>query len=499
MIGSAMRFCGLARGHRAWLVLAAVACTVGVRVYLARRTCIGVDGVKYVASARAMHDGAFHRALAGVVPPGYPAAVAATYGLTGEWERAGITVSIVASAATVVPLAAVARLCGLAGPALAGTLFGFAVSPSPAFYGAQVRSEALYGLLLAIAVWAAAAALVRGRASLSVAGIASGVSYLVRTPGIGLGLALAGGIRWADRTRISVGQAALVALITVAAAAPYVLYLHADTGRWMLSRQDAKVLADGISVANGEAANSALTPSVLGVIAARSGAFKRKLLVDSWRTFYVYAKCLYYLFVPFLVIGFVAARTHYPAVHRLLLVLHVVQLAACALVFVGRRYYAPIVPLSMVWCGTGFGIVWDRLERHGVWVARATAAGLAAFVLVGPHGTLLLHGDAECGYVRSFGEAIAYADHATPVIAARDIRVPFYAGGRRAAVEFPLDVQAVDHLLDGGAGWLVVQDGDLAADAPARVSAAGERLTLVREARAGQRRRVRLYRIDVGR
>src|SRR5579875_3589450 len=164
-------------------VLLALGCALALRLGVAARgEVISADGVQYLEAAHLLRAGAWQRALASFYPPGYPAVVAAVEPVVGGWERAGRAVSVIAGALGVVPLAGIAELAGLDDVAFAAALFGFALAPYPARYAADVRSEAFYGVLLLLAVWAAAVALLGGgRLAPVLAGLARGSASCCRS------------------------------------------------------------------------------------------------------------------------------------------------------------------------------------------------------------------------------------------------------------------------------------------------------------------------------
>lgn len=454
-------------GDRAALA-AAVAVALVLRVVLALRSeAISVDGVQYVEAAQRFASGEWRSGLASFYPPGYPAAVAAAHAVIPDWETAGVVVSLVAGLLALAPLAAIARRAGLGGPAFAATLVGLALAPYPARYAAMVRSEALYALLVLLAV---AAVLRSGAGWLLAGGALSGAAYLVRPEGLGLAVPLAA---WAARTR-SARAAGLVVCAAMLVAAPYVVYLRADTGAWVVSRKAANVVSLGIHAATGrgdvvtQAASD--RTGLVDVVRHRSGAYLRKVAIDLWRTVGAFAECLSPLLVPFLLLGLWLGRRGFADVHRLLGATVVFYLVALALLYVDRRFYTALVPLALVWCGAGFGWAWSRAGRAAPALALVVAA-----LLVGK----AVHDREGAGYVRRIGTEIARRTEGRPVVAAADLRVAWYAGGRRVDVLFPLDAVRLVPILEGGADWLVVSDGDLTREARTLLEERAGRLELV--------------------
>lgn len=440
--------------HRG-LVLAAATLAVLVRGDLVlRRETISVDGVQYVAAARQFGAGAWRRGLASFYPPGYPLAIAAVTRLAGDAERAGLLVSAVSGVAAVWPLAALGVRAGLSTVGLGATLVGFAVSPYPARYAATVRSEALYGLLLLLAVWAVVAARDAQRTRLAAGGgVAVAAAYLVRPEGLFLALPLAAVLR----------QPRLVAVFVLAAglgAAPYVAYLRHDTGRWLVSRKAANVLSLGIheSVGAGEVVSQHESDSVpLGRVLMESrGVLARKLAHDGLKTFASFAECLHFVYLPFVLLGLWQLGRTPGTVWRATHAVVWFYVAFFAAVYVDRRFYNGIVPLALLWGGVGAATARARWlpDRRGATAIAGTV--LAATILA---KTLYVRDAAA--WVRAAGAAVRRAGGSGQRIAAADLRVSYYAGGWPVDVQFPLGAAALSGVMDGPARWLVVRDRDV--------------------------------------
>ena len=486
-----------ARGPSRAIALAAAAAVaaLGVRLDLARRRdCISADGVPYVAAARAFHRGDWARGLASFHTPGYPLAIAAAYPLAGDWERAGIAVSLAAGVASVVPLAGLARLAGLEGPALAATLAAFVVTPYPAGYASKVRTEALYALCVLVALWAAAAAALRGRpGAAAVAGVATGLAYLARPEGLALVVPLGAWLAGTLGRPHGLRAAAVVALGAAVVAAPYVLHLRRDTGRWMVSRKSAAVLSHAIDSATGEAqtvgqAESDRTP-LREVLAGRWSLYARKVAIDAWRAVVALARAVYPAFVPFAVLGVALGRRRAPALTRLLAAVAGFYLVFYALTHPGTRFFTAVALALLVWCGAGLADALARARARGpVWAAALVVVVLAATL---PETFRV---ENSCAYTRTLGETIARLDPGRPRVAAADFRVAFYAAGRYEPLPGRLDPAGL-RALAGRAGWLVALDGDLG-PAARRLLEAGGRGPLASAPTSGGKRTARLYRLD---
>jgi len=470
-----------------------------LRLYLASQVdSISSDGVRYVETARHFYHGSWREGLTAFDPPGYALAIAAAYPLFHDWERAGTAVSLVAGMLILAPLLGFLRVCRVRGPGLAATMIGFALCPYPARYASVVRCEALYGLLFMVAVWAVASYLVKERRwFLVVAGGAAGLAYVVRPEGIGLTLACGAAIGLAFRDagrRLAAAfkPFAIVTLIALAVATPYVVYLKSDTGRWTLSRKAANVVSLGIKTATGEGVlieqAESDRQSFLGVVSKQFHLFARKLAVDSVRTFIAFADCLYYAYVPFLLIGIAIGRDRFGSVNWLLHVIIWFYLATFAIMYVDRRFYTALTPLAMVWSGAGFVWLWKWLaERQRT----RTAIVVAAVVLAAILGKVLRIPRAD-QYARPLAREIARLTHGGAVVA-RVPQVAFYAGTKPSRSKFPIDRMQLSPWLESPETWLVVTEGDLTPDAESMLSwsPAARLISTVTE----KKNVVRLYRL----
>jgi hypothetical protein len=297
------------------------------------------------------------------------------------------------------------------------------------------------------------------RALLPLGGVAIGLGYLVRPEGLGLVLPLGAWLVSTHRPRAAV----VVALVAAVVAAPYVGYLRHDTGHWMVSRKAANVLTTGIEAAVGGAdvvsQRESSSAAVMAVLRSQWRAYLKKLAVDSGRTFVAFAECLFLVWVPFLLLGIWRGDVRRGPVNGLLHRVVWFYVVLFALIYVDRRFYTALVPLAMIWCGSGLAWAGARAAARG----RAAAVALVAVVFAVALGAAVRVSDAA-GWTRELGAVIARQGAQRPLVAARDLRVAYYAGGRQVEVRFPLDAARVLPLLDGGADWLVVEDGDITPD-----------------------------------
>jgi 4-amino-4-deoxy-L-arabinose transferase-like glycosyltransferase len=210
------------------------------------------DGPIFIGLAEAMAEGEWARALSHEYHPLFPALIAVFHSLIGDWERAAVAVNVIGGTAAVACLygfsrAAFGRTAAFAAAAI------LTVHPYAINFTGDVQSEGLYLGLFLGAVWALWLGL--RSASLGaavVAGLLSGLAYLTRPEGIGLlavGGALAGWYflrrSWPRRRAVTWG--ALLFLSAALVAAPYVLWLRAETGVWSVTQKKSVGWVTGLS------------------------------------------------------------------------------------------------------------------------------------------------------------------------------------------------------------------------------------------------------------
>ena len=177
--------------QRAWQRWRAPAALVGlsaiVRIGAAVQTAaIFNDGPSFLRLAALFHQGLFAQALAHAYHPLYPLIVSLLAPWVGDFERAGVVVSVTAGSLAVLGLYAFLVRAFDRRVAVGGGIL-FALHPYAASFSADVQSEGLYFALFLAAVacvWRALEEALPHRAAL--AGAVAGAAYLVRPEGLGV-------------------------------------------------------------------------------------------------------------------------------------------------------------------------------------------------------------------------------------------------------------------------------------------------------------------------
>ena len=206
---------------------------------------IDTEGAEYARIAENLVSGSGYRGIATpgkelMFPPLFPFLIAATSALTRNVELAGRLVSVWMGTLLVLPIYFIGRhLYNRKAAYLAAALI--ACHPLLVNFSATVYCETTYLTLLLTAVyWSFRALRLRTARTFILAGGSFGLTYLTRPEAvIYLVFALALTLVYVSRTcRQDLSKAALRAiwlpLAFLVFAAPYILWLHAETGQWRL-------------------------------------------------------------------------------------------------------------------------------------------------------------------------------------------------------------------------------------------------------------------------
>jgi len=420
--------------------------------------CISSDGPVYAEVAARYFAGDWQGGLGHLYQPLYPVAMAGAYAVVGDWERAGQLVSVLASSLAILPLWFLTRRLFGERAALAAALI-YALSPYPVRLSADVLTTGLYLALTLLALWAAVAGFGTWRPGWCLlAGLAAGLSYLVRLDGIVLGALLAGwSVVWrprewrAEPRRRALAVAAL-GLALAATAGPYLIYLRLDTGTWMVSRKTpVAYLQTSLSIPDFVAVTKPLDPvpeqndpthPSAPEQAPASGGFAYKWFSALRRVLHESAETCPWQALPLLAAGLWAAFARGPRRLETLFVLSI-PLAFEAALWVfsashqreSKRYTTPILVWLLPWFGLGTAWLGDQAARRcGSDARRAFAVVLAIALLSLAPKTCQPIGGGRSGEKNA---GVWIRDHATtrpPVIVTNVPRSGFYAGGTMVAL-----------------------------------------------------------------
>lgn len=446
--------------------LGALVLTLAVRLYLFENYyTINNDGVLYIEAARHFWEGAWREGLASFEPPLFPLMIAAVYPLMGDWELAGQFWPLVLGVMILAPLFALLRSVYGSRVGQIGVFF-YALSPYLARLSVHVRSEIPYIFLLLIVLFFLQRSLDKQRLlPLFFAGLISALAYLIRPEGMGIVLVAALFMLYRARGRRRSGRAGLqvaaLSLGFVVFSLPYPLYLHRDTGSWMISRKTTFVLSSGLAEydpsVNFDGADDSVEPGVVALIAQRPFVYAQKVIFDIPRSAGVYLEAVHYSYIPFLFVGwFYFFRGRFWEKQDFLFFFCVVfYLLAFAALTPNRRFTVPLVPLSLGWVAVGYEAVTGYLRSR--WARRArllTGIAIVAFLAGTLPKTLQSIGQEKL-FLREAGLYLRGMP-GNPNIFTTDSRVAFYARGKNRV--FRVEPKARRDFLNTGEGDYLALD-----------------------------------------
>jgi 4-amino-4-deoxy-L-arabinose transferase-like glycosyltransferase len=398
-------------------VVALVALALAVRLalaFLAPRV-IRWDEPDYLTLARNLVTGAGFQ-VAGMpelhYTPLFPLAAGVAYLVLGNLQWASNTVYIVAGALLVVPVYALARgLFGGRSARVSGVLIAFApaLAAWPLYWGTM--TEPLYLLLVFSGIYFTWRAAVSGGVwRFAAAGLFFGAGYLTRPEGV-MYLALAGVVLLAAviwrRTRAARALGLLAAFVVAAALAlvPYQVYLHARTGQWMLSGKLGVTYDIGRAVLASDAeeydrVTASLDSTGKRILWYSPERFERDVTTEivsdpagdirriganlgalntAWFDPSVFPQ---WLLVPVGLAFLAAPWTRKTAAREVFWAIWLLPLAAFLPFHVETRFFAPAVPITLVWVARGLVGLGDWLRGTVREAARGRMAGCVAAALV---------------------------------------------------------------------------------------------------------------------
>ena len=205
------------------------------------------DGPLFLAIARAIDAGDWASALSHPYHPFYPMAIHWMQRLIPNWEQAAVAVSILSGGISVAAMVGLVREFVGKGLALCAGLL-LAVHPYAIAFSSDVQSEGIYSAFFLGGMFFVARASTRQSWLYAlIAGLCSGVAYLIRPEGLGVAVIGCGLAAWFYLRRgwplPRVGVWVLALLVGAAVVlTPYVVQLHEITGQWTLT-QKKSVLA----------------------------------------------------------------------------------------------------------------------------------------------------------------------------------------------------------------------------------------------------------------
>ncbi len=213
---------------------------------------ISRDSVDYIALSQHFARGEYKELLAHDYHPLYQSLIGLLGMVMGDFETAGYIISIIMGSLAVIPLYYLGRNIFGETAGLVGA-FLFVFHPYMVRFSADVLTDPTYLCFFLSALWFGYCGLEgRGTRWFILSGVFGGLAYLTRPEGIGVvglvGLWIIGGsilnLRQNWWSMIGKGMTVLVAFLIFAM--PYIIYLHEETGRWILTKKKSVGVLIGI-------------------------------------------------------------------------------------------------------------------------------------------------------------------------------------------------------------------------------------------------------------
>ena len=495
-----------------FLVLAAVA----IRVMAAlTRQMIQLDEANYVSMAKNLAAGLgpedITRTTATHFSPLLPLFIAGAAVLTRSYVFAAYAVVTVFGGLILIPTYLLgaelaSRRVGLMAAAL------MAVTPLFVDYSSRVYSESVYIFFMLMGI-VFGYRMLRDRSTLAalLAGAAVGLAYLTNPSGIYYAVALAGLavaaglVRRAWRPMLRVLAAFL--LVFMVCAAPYVLFLHGQLGKWTY---DGKMNGGNIysSLHNISANTFDWDKNLLSLNAGDTQLKVQTLPEDDLLSFFVHhpvsaakvfvrqsdafyarelAKVIPLWLLPLLGLGlFASGWSRRRALNVGYLLLMMGPVVVILAMYAHDRFFMPFLPLVMIWVAEGwsrlagwgqetvsqvFAPPWrEPLRRWAPWLIGA--AVLLPLLVFSAYNTL--RQSYPVGY-RDAGEYIRQAAGGGKRVMSREYSAAFYANGTAVLLPYAAYDRTTDYARKEHVDFLVIGSRELADWRPA----------LMRLARAG--------------
>ena len=369
------------------LLLLAVAFSLRLYAVLAAKG-IAIDGAYYGFMARDFLEGDYVKGLAPAFHPFYPLLIALIAPDTAHVEIAGRLVSLIFGTLTLVPLYYLFKEAVGEKEAILGGLF-YCFHPYLVTYSGMLLSEATYWGLLTLSIYLFWIGLSRRRAfELLTSAAFLGMAYLTRPEGLGylivflIWVVIYGGVKeeWFRKTVLAGGLVVIFSIFFV----PYVLHIHQETGRWLISKKavesqvgylskegvESQIRYFSSAEDKGDQVKAGPTEGSPAVSTGLRGFFYRLPF-----TAYAYLRAYYATLWIFLFFGLIRTarrRGKGELFLATLVLLHVVSLAA--VIHSTERFSVPVVAFSLFWAGAGVGELTRVLQKLGVskpgsWVA----------------------------------------------------------------------------------------------------------------------------------
>jgi len=352
------------------ILLLLIGISFGLRLYaILMAQGIAYDSAEYGFIARDFLKGHFIKGLSSPAPPFYPFLISLFSLDTIHVEIAGRLISLFFGTLTIIPLFYLVKEAIGQKEAIFSALF-YSFHPYLVTYSGMLLTEATYWGLLILSVYFFWTGLKKERVGrMTLSGFFLGLAYLTRPEGIGyvfiylIWIIVDGGLKkkWLKRF-ILIGSLILTVFIFVI---PYILYIHQETGQWLISKKAVETQSQFLKESVGEVdplksieQNKPIKKN-FGILRITQNIVKYLPFV-----IYHYLRAYHFSLWLFLFFGLIRVKrkvTAYELFLASLVLFHLFSLSTFLPSTI--RLSVPVIPLSLFWAGLGILEIKRYLEK----------------------------------------------------------------------------------------------------------------------------------------
>lgn len=350
------------------LLLLGIAC--GLRLYaVLMAQGITYDSAGYGFMARDFLSGDFVKGLSPAFHPLYPLLIALISPDSAHVEIAGRLISLFWGTFTLIPLYYLVKETMGQKVAIFSTLF-YTFHPYLVTYSGMLLTEATYWGLLVLSVYFFWTGLQKEKIwRMASAGAFLGLAYLTRPEGVGYVLVylvwiVVDGILKKKWLKKFVFMAVLIPSVFVFVV-PYVMYIHQETGQWLLSKKAVAIQSQLLQKSE-EETNA---PNIVGQVKSEENSSKILMITHNVvkylpHVIYHYLGAYHFSLWLFLLFGLIRIRQKvipYELFVASLVLFHLFSLSTFTQSWL--RFSVPAIPLALLWAGAGLVEIKRRLEK----------------------------------------------------------------------------------------------------------------------------------------
>jgi hypothetical protein len=342
------------------MLLLLIGITFALRLYaLLMAQGIANDSVAYGFAARDFLKGHFIKGLSSPAPPFYPFLISLFPMDFTSVEMTGRSLSLFVGTLTVIPLFYLVKEAIGPKEAVFSALF-YSFHPYLVTYSGMFLTEATYWGLLIVSVYFFWTGLKRGKLGrMALSGSFIGLAYLTRPEGISYVLIY---LIWAvvDRSfhKNWLQKIILIGILILSVSIffiPYVIYIHRETGQWLISKkaveEQSQLFEKRADKANPSIGVEPIKPRNKNQKIIR---ITRNIVQNLPSVVYHYLRAYHFSLWLFLFFGLIRVRRRVVTYELFLasfVLLHLFSLSTLTSSTI--RFSVPIIPFSLFWAGTG--------------------------------------------------------------------------------------------------------------------------------------------------